>query len=131
MNSEIKLISILKIKEAIANHIFYFRRELEEEVDGESTFDAETMICAGRLGGHGNACYVRFFIFRHFSATLKNHEVNNHIGGSSPHKKSPNVKSPCVGRISLHMNLTSAHITLLFLHLVSQEFPKFEAKYRL
>ena len=104
MNSEMKLISVLKIKEAIANHIFYFRRELEEEVDGESTFDAETMICAGRLDGHGNACYVRFLIFRHFSATLKNHEVNNHIGGSSPRKN----------RISLHMNLTSAHITLLF-----------------
>ena len=86
-------------------HCFIARhRELEEDVDGESTFDAETMICAGRLDGHGNACYVRFLIFRHFSATLKNHEVNNHIGGSSPREN----------RISLHMNLTSAHITLLF-----------------
>ena len=84
-------------EEAIVNHIFCFHRELEEEVDGESTFDAETMICAGRLGGHGNACYVRFVIFKHFTVTRKYQEVNNHIDGSSPREKLPNVKLPCVG----------------------------------
>ena len=57
-----ELISVLINEEAITNNILCFHRELQEEVDGESTFDAETMICAGRLNGHGNACYVRFVI---------------------------------------------------------------------
>ena len=91
-----RLISVLINEEVIVNHILCFRRELEEEVNGESTFDAETMICAGRLNGHGNACYVCFVIFRHFFKTHKYQEVNNHIGGSSPREKSPHLNWPCV-----------------------------------